>query len=707
MAELFEKFKEHQRRTEAETAERLLGGLVQEGQYVGEVFSISYEQALVQIHDHHRQEVGGIPSLCFLVATRVDPEPDDIDYMKEDASVLLLRVKDAAPLPNQEEALRVRVQAAQRVSGDPAHWDERAAMDPSTHQLLSFAGVECRVLGTFYLREQSSENGQQGAPPLALRFGSDLSNYYPNRGLKVYKPNQAALHQIVNYRDQRHREEEVRRDHEVTVGTVRYASTDRAFQGVSNVEVSLTPDDLLGNKTALFGMTRTGKSNTTKIMAKSVFELRFLPEEPTRVGQIIFDPNGEYANKNPQDNDDALKNVWRTHPDGEPDDVVTFGIREHLNDPDRNLMKLNFFADDNIQVGKEIIDAHLEGDDAKFVKNFRQVYFESPSQEYGSEATRYQRRVLAYRALLAKAGFDVPGDIQPDTSRLFNSNLIEALQSYEGDGEADYLAAADTFSDGRPSWDQLHRAFAALHKFMAKDEYRAFENNYVRASSSGRRWAGEDLKKILAMTYFPNGARQIGAVEPQHTSSVTEDYADEIYRHLCEGRLVIVDQSSGDPKLNDSSARRVMWRIFDGHRTLFREGRSEEEIPDILTHVEEAHNLLPSSKEDDLQDVWVRTAKEGAKYYLGMVYITQEVSSIQRNILKNTANWFIGHLNNTDETRELRKFYDFEDFEPSIRRAQDPGFLRVKTLSNPYVIPAQIEKFEMPAAPAPEENVRS
>jgi hypothetical protein len=609
---------------------------------------------------------------------------------------------DAAALPQDKEAERIRVETAQRISGETEkHWDDAGSMDLRTKNILGFAGVQCRIIGTFFLEE----NGHNGEAPLNLKFGSDISNYYPNRGLKVYKPNGKALEQIVNYADpssiQAHTEKYGNTER-VKLGFVRYASTNRKYQQVDDVPVFIYPADLLSQKSALFGMTRTGKSNTTKIIAKSVFELRTNEnpnDRPLRIGQIIFDPNGEYANENVQDNNSALKNVWQLLPNGvKANEVVTYGITRHPNDPERTLMLLNFFETSNTQIGKSIIDSILSEDSTNYIKQFCQVSFDEPDPNDRSATTRYNRRLLAYRSVLARAGFQVPPSLRASTRGLFNQDLITALQTGRNNNPPtpEYVSAAQVFSNPNPTWGQLANAFEALDKFIrdSSSNYTTFENAYVsRPNGSGDRWADEDLKKIIGIFQYPNGTRKIGKAAEQHSADTTSDYAEDIYNHLVQGKLVIIDQSSGEPELNKSSATRIMTKIFKENQRKFVQG--ETNIPEILVYVEEAHNILPAGNDLDLSDIWVRTAKEGSKYRIGMVYATQEVSSIQKNILKNTANWFISHLNNTDETKELCKYYDFADFEPSIRRAQDKGFLRVKTLSNLFVIPVQVDKFEV------------
>ena len=147
--------------------------------------------------------------------------------------------------------------------------------------------------------------------------------------------------------------------------------------------------------------------------------------------------------------------------------------------------------------------------------------------------------------------------------------------------------------------------------------------------------------------------------------------------------------SLGNALLRERISKKIAAYIFNSSMENFTKGKTPS---NIVIYIEEAHNLI--GKGMDLTETWPRLAKEGAKYKIALVYATQEVSSVHKNILANTENWFVSHLNSDIEIRELAHFYDFSDFSKSLLRSQDVGFTRVKTLSSPYVVPVQIDKFD-------------
>jgi len=109
--------------------------------------------------------------------------------------------------------------------------------------------------------------------------------------------------------------------------------------------------------------------------------------------------------------------------------------------------------------------------------------------------------------------------------------------------------------------------------------------------------------------------------------------------------------------------------------------------------LEEAHNLFSSERYKDELDVWVRLAKQASKLHIGMLYATQEVTGVDHQVLSNTKNWVVAHLNNVREVNELGRFYDFRAFGDAIISHEDKGYVRLKTMSSPYLIPVQIDRY--------------
>lgn len=632
---------------------------------IGRPFYLDYEKACVLVPDAWKRKVNGIPQGTFLLAF----------YENEEgvSEALLLRALGPKGLPTDNDVTSSMIEYYKdnlQTAG------KGSQLDDFTRYQFSFSGLECRVLGTFY----KDNTGR-------VIFGADLENFYSAHNYTVYKPSGKVLEQIVNYKDLN---EVAGGVSDIKIGTVRYSSSLRFQDGTEKVPVYISPKDFIGKRTALFGMTRTGKSNTVKKIIEATVEISkkagvtevgdsdfnpFTKNGLTKqsVGQIIFDINGEYANANLQDDGTAIFEMYS-------DDVVRYSLLEK---PGFKVMKTNFF--DDIDAGFELLSSLLIEDDARFVTNFRSIDLTVPEDlvDDPSFKVRHARRMAAYKCCLHQAGFK-----HKDTTIKFS-------------GEATLNTLANGIDPSKGiSYDQAVNWFTSVWDATTSNNF--FED--YKKKHEGREWADEDLKALLVMLTRKrtpgadksadcSGFRVFKPALNLHTESVDKPYAVEILESLRRGKIVIADLSQGNPEIIQLYSEKICQRIFADAMNNFISAKANNFIQ---MYFEEAHNLFPKQTDKDLSKIYNRLAKEGAKLHLGIIYATQEVSSISSNILKNTQNWFIAHLNNEDELKELKKYYDFTDFTTGLTRFSpntDKGFVRMKTYSNPFVVPVQIDRF--------------
>jgi hypothetical protein len=559
-------------------------------------------------------------------------------------------------------------------------------LDPFTRNRVSFTGLDCRILGTFY---EDTRDGKLG-----LEFGHDVDNFYATATYRVYKPIGDGLSAIASFIKPTPDPVEM-----VRIGAVRYSSTRRralaAKQADAAVEVNV--HDFIGNKTGMFGMTRMGKSNTMKTVTARVFavsERRRSAGEPP-VGQLIFDPQGEYANPNTQDGTE-LAAIGEHH-------VVIYKFGADGSAANVRPLGFNFFDPAQIDAVKAVIAAALVDNTSDYVRAFVQADFagdpvpgETTEDSERRKARANRGRLLVYGAL-TKADFPIPQQHQHPDGRTWpwrawvtmRKDLADELEAQLGQGHikrakgglvgverASLTKVIDWLVERATAHDLTGGAADGLRSFTDGDPWRSSLPIYTQ-ENQGRAVSGYTKLKPLRSFHAP-------------TSKT--DYRAEIYAELINGRIIIVDLHLGPDGVIRRLSEQLASYLIEQQTERFTSGK---EPPHIQILLEEAHNLFSAEKYKDELDVWVRLAKEGSKLHLGMVYATQEVTGVAHQVLANTKNWVVAHLNNSREVNEHARYYDFKAFGDAIISHEDKGYVRLKTMSSPYIVPVQIDRYAL------------
>ena len=511
--------------------------------FIGRTFRVNYDQAEILTTDKWKHQAGGVPRGCFLLAFFAG-------QIKTKQEVLLLRTLKPTNIPSSNDHVASMIDYYKDSyhydnppnSGDSEPNDSNTRIDPYTRFEFSISGLQCRILGSFY----RTGEGQ-------IEFGADVENFYAPNNYRVYKAHGQVLEVIVNQRDNQRQESD--QADEFTIGKVRYSST-RLMQSElqEDVEVSISSADFLGKRTALFGMTRTGKSNTIKKIIQATSELsnassklekdRYINQTITPegipvlpVGQLVFDINGEYANVNQQDEGTAIAEIYK-------DITIRYSCIEK---PGFIPMKINFYKE--LNAGFYWIKKSMEEDKADYMKTFVSIDFEQKpdKNDFGGQIN-HSRIVAAYRCCLFRAGFRPPR---------------QSKIRFEGRQEFNQVPGAKT-EDGKPKVIDPKRG-------ISFQEAIAWFERYWRAGAPGAR---EDLQSILIVLTRKlraggnanlSGWKKFSNPELKHyhtDNHQSTTYAQQISQHLRRGKIVIVDLSEGDPEHQGNVSVQICSLIF-------------------------------------------------------------------------------------------------------------------------------------------------
>ncbi len=163
--------------------------------------------------------------------------------------------------------------------------------------------------------------------------------------------------------------------------------------------------------------------------------------------------------------------------------------------------------------------------------------------------------------------------------------------------------------------------------------------------------SGDDIEENVSQaTKSMLGAvmRQIRAFTTVHKKD--SNLIDGCLNYLKQGKTVIIDMSLKDNTESSIISTTLVKRLFEYNKGAHT---SEEEPIKCVVFVEEAQNVLSDEYVRTNANPFVKLAKQGRKFDIGLVAITQRPSSISEEIRSQAENYFVMHMSNSKDIKAL------------------------------------------------------
>ena len=170
---------------------------------------------------------------------------------------------------------------------------------------------------------------------------------------------------------------------------------------------------------------------------------------------------------------------------------------------------------------------------------------------------------------------------------------------------------------------------------------------------------------------------------------------EDIFVYLKQGKTVIVDLSLKDSFDANVISSILIRNLFENNKRYHTEQINTEVIETVIC-VEEAQNVISEEFVRSNANPFVRTAKEGRKFKLGMIAITQRPSAIAEEIRSQAENFFTFYMGNTDDIKSLVKSNINYDGVISrfIQNETIPGNLYMVSAKQSFALPVRVLEFE-------------